>query len=93
MPKNDVSLIITIQTREYGLEICDKAQRHGGKQSISIGDIELKFKLKGGLLLKNIRKLTIEEINKLEHIVLTSPYPWNPEDINDNDSSAYDIWI
>ena len=38
----------------------------------------------------NTRKSTIEEINTLEHIVLMSTHPWNPKDINDYDSIAYD---
>ena len=86
IPENDVSLLSIIQIREHGIEVDDKAKRHGGSQSIIADGLKIEFKLKNGLLVKSFKYPTEEELNTLQHIVLTLDLPWDPERYNDDEA-------
>ena len=88
--ENEVGLLSTIQIREHGIDVNNKAKIHGGKQAIISDEIEFKFKLKNGLLLKSLKYPTEEEINSLQHITLTSDFPWDPTIFNDEENEKSD---
>ena len=91
IPDNEVSLLSTIQIQEHGIEVDDKAKRHDGSQSIIADGLKIEFKLKNGLLVKSFKYPMEEELNTLQHVVLTSDLPWDPTQYNDDE--AYEMKI
>ena len=81
------TLFSTVQMREYGILIDDKARRHGGLSCIIADECVIPLQLKDSMLSIKIRKPTTQELEECEMIDLTSDLPWNPNELSDDDLS------
>ena len=78
------SLLSTTQAREFGVKVNDVAKRHGGQQSIQVGDTIIPLQLQRALLSIPIREPTRWELENLPRVIVTSDEPWDPTKFNDS---------
>ena len=80
------TLLSTIQMRDHGIIIDDKATRHGGLSCIDAFGTIIPMFLNEGMMCIKIRKPTELEMESCEVIDITSPLPWDPSGITDVDN-------
>ncbi len=69
--------------REHGVDVNDKAKHHGGLQNIIVDDQEIPLTFKRGLLHVPLGEPTKEELQLLPLVDLTTDYPWDPMEFED----------
>ncbi len=71
------NVLSSIQMREHGVELNDKAKRHDGKQNLRVEGNEVPLNFEAGLLHLPIREPTDEDIWKCPIIIISSDEPCN----------------
>jgi hypothetical protein len=84
------TLFSTIQMRENGVVIDEKARRHGGMASVCVEDCVIPLTLMESMLTMQIRRPTENELHNCDMIDLTADSPWHPDTINEKEISGDD---
>ena len=91
LPNNHHSLLSTGQARESGVWCDNVLKRHGGGQCLRASSDEdevvtLDLDVDQGLLKLDLSYPTDDEFKNLPVVWLTSPGPWNPEVLDDDNT-------
>ena len=81
LDKNANTLFSVPQMLENGVEVQDKAKRHGGLAYLACEGIVLPLIMVDAMMCLRIRKPTEKEIKTCEMIDIASPLPWHPYDL------------
>ena len=82
MPKLDHSLINPNQLRHYQVEVIDNPYDKGGMYIASPGEeLVMGLMSEGTTIYFESWTPTLEDLSSLPHIVLSSPHPWNPSEV------------
>ena len=87
LDKNANTLFSVPQMLENGVEVQDKAKRHGGLSYLACEGRILPLIMVDAMMCLKIRKPTEQELNSCEVIDITSPEPWHPYDIVDEEDT------
>jgi hypothetical protein len=75
------------QMLENGVDVQDKAKRHGGFSYLACEGRVLPLIMVDAMMCLKIRKPTEQELGNCEVIDITSPEPWHPYDITDEEDT------
>jgi len=84
------TLFSTLQLRENGVEIDDRLRRHGGASCMYVDNYVIPFTMIAGMVTVKIRKPTEHELVTCDIIDLTSPDPWHPAQLTDQELNTND---
>ncbi len=78
-PSAEHSLLSEYQVRDFGTSIDSVPRKHGGTQRMNVGDVDIPFGVHNCLIHFKSRHPTVEELDKIQPIVLSQgDIPWNP---------------
>ena len=80
------------QMRHFGVDVDDKPIIYKGRQSMIVGDHEIPFEFKNGLLVLHTWKPTEDKLKSSPVLILTSDAPWNPNEVGDGDMTPATMW-
>ena len=81
------SLFSVPQMLENNVDVQDKSRRHGGKAYIECEGIIIPLTLVDAMMTIKIRRPTKYELDNCEMVDITSPEPWHPNELNEEENS------
>ena len=87
LDQNANTLFSVPQMLENGVDVQDKAKRHGGFSYLACEGRVLPLIMVDAMMCLQIRKPTEQELENCEVIDITSPEPWHPYDITDEEDT------
>ncbi len=83
LPNNKYTIFSAPQMSEQGVDVDDKANRHGGRQNIIVDRQKIPLQFKRGLFHAPIREPILEQLKLLPVYDITADSPWNLKDLDD----------